>query len=135
MHADLLALVSDSIFWSALASGDKAPWLSGLVADRKQQGCVRFSFLPYNAITPRRFKCVEQAIASPMPLFFLLRYGNPAYMKLLVSTDDCIRRGAEDGGEVGCFNFLLAPQRESDLNIRLQEYVPVGLEFGLIYQN
>jgi hypothetical protein len=135
VHADLLALVSDSIFWSALASGDKAPWLSGLVADRKQQGCVRFSFLPYKAITPRRFKCVEQAIASPMPLFFSRRYGNPAYMKLLVSTDDSIRRGAQDCGEMGCFNFLLAPQRESDLNIRLQEYAPVGLEFGLIYQN
>jgi hypothetical protein len=135
VHADLLALVSDSIFWSALASGDKAPWLSGLVADRKQQGCVRFSFLPYESITPRRFKCVEQALAAPMPLFFSLRYGNPAYMKLLVSTDDSIRRGAENGGEMGCFNFLLAPQRESDLSIRLQEYSPVGLEFGFIYQN
>lgn len=135
VHADLLALVSDSIFWSALAPGDAAPWISGLVADRKQEGCVRFSFLPFAAVTPRRFKCVERAVASPMPLFFSLRYGHPAYMKLLVSTDDSIRRGADDGGEMGCFHFLLAPQRESDLNIRLREYSPVGLEIGLIYQN
>ncbi len=135
VHADLLALVSDSIFWSALAPGDAAPWVSGLVADRKQEGCVRFSFLPFAAVTPRRFKCVERALASPMPLFFSLRYGHPSYMKLLVSTDDSIRRGADDGGEMGCFHFLLAPQRESDLNIRLREYSPVGLEVGLIYQN
>ena len=55
-------------------------------------------------------------------------------MKLLASTDDAIRRGADDGGEMGAFHFLLAPQRETDLAIRLQEYLPVGLEFGLIYQ-
>jgi len=135
VHAGLLTLVSDSIFWSALALGDTAPWTSSLVADRKQEGCVRFSFLPFGAVTPRRFECVEQALASPQPLFFSLRYGHPAYLKLLASTDDTIRRGADDGGEMGCFHFLLAPQRESDLKIRLQEYLPVGLEFGLIYQN
>jgi hypothetical protein len=124
--------VSDSTIWAALAAADK--WLSGLVADRKQQGCVRFSFIPVNAVTPRRFECVEQALASPMPLFFSLRYGHPAYAKLLPATDDSIRRGASDGAEMGAFHFVLAPQRETDLQIRMQEYLPVGLEFGLIYQ-
>ncbi len=135
VHATLLTLVSDSIFWAALAPGDAAPWISALVADRKQEGCVRFSFLPYHAVTPRRFECVEQVLAGPQPLFFSLRYGTPAYLKLLVSTDDSIRRGADDQGEMGCFHFLLAPLRERDLDIRLQEYAPVGLEIGLIYQN
>ena len=96
---------------------------------------MRFSFLPYQAVTPRRFECVEQALASPQPYFFALRYGQPAYMKLLTSTDDSIRRGASDGGEMGAFHSLLAPQRESDLQIRMQEYLPVGLEVGLVYQN
>ena len=135
VHAELLTLVSNSILWGALAKGDTAPWVSALVADRKQEGCVRFSFIPYQAVTPRRFKWVERALASPQPYFFSLRYGRPGYMKLLVSTDDSIRRGADDGGEMGAFHFLLAPQRESDLQIRMQEYMPVGLEFGLIYQN
>ena len=67
-------------------------------------------------------------------MFFSLRYGQPAYLKLLASTDDAIRRGADDGGEMGAYHFVLAPQRESDLKIRLLEYLPVGLEFGLIYQ-
>lgn len=133
VHATLLTLVSNSIFWSALASGDT--WGSALVADRKQEGCVRFSFLPVKPVIPRHFECVFQALASPQPLFFSRRYGQPGYLKLLASTDKSIRRGADDGGEMGVFHFLLAPQRESDLNIRLQEYLPVGLEAGIIYQN
>jgi hypothetical protein len=46
-----------------------------------------------------------------------------------------VRRGADDGGEMGAFHFVLAPLREDDLRVRLQEYVPVGMEFGIIYQN
>lgn len=133
VHAALLQLVSNSIIWAAPAAGDT--WASGLVADRKQEGCVRFTFLPVHAITPRRFKCVEEALASVQPLFFALRYGLPAYAKLLPDTDDAVRRGASDGGEMGAFHFLLAPQRETDLKIRMLEYLPVGLEFGIIYQN
>jgi hypothetical protein len=109
-------------------------WAAPLWSDRMQEGCVRFSFLPAGAQTPRRFKCVEQALASPQPLFFSWRYGNPGYLKMLACTDNSIRRGADDGGEMGAFHFVLAPQRESDLSIRLQEYLPVGLDAGLIYQ-
>jgi hypothetical protein len=36
---------------------------------------------------------------------------------------------------MGVYHSLFAPQRESDLEIRMQEFLPVGLEFGLIYQN
>jgi hypothetical protein len=135
VHASVLTLVSNSILWGALAEGDTAPWVSALIADRKQQGCVRFSFLPYEAVIPRHFECVFRALASVQPYFFSLRYGKPGYCKLLTSTDDSIRRGADDGGEMGVFHYLLAPQRESDLAIRMQEYMPVGLEYGLIYQN
>lgn len=133
VHAILLALVSNSIFWAGLVTGDT--WATGLIADRKQEGCVRFSFLPAGAKTPRRFECVEQAIASPQPIFFALRYGRPGYLKLLASTPDVVRRGADDGGEMGAFHFVLAPLRETDLRVRMQEYLPVGLEFGIIYQN
>jgi hypothetical protein len=132
VHATLLSLASDCIFWAARATGDS--WASGLVADRKQQGCVRFSFLPYDAVTPRRFECVEQAPASVQPLFHSERYGHPGYLKLLACTSDEIRSGACDGGEMGAFHFVLAPQRESDLKTRLEEYLPVGLESGLIYE-
>jgi hypothetical protein len=29
---------------------------------------------------------------------------------------------------------VLAPQRETDLRVRLQEYTPAGLEFGIFYE-
>jgi hypothetical protein len=133
VHAVLLPLVSNSIFWAGLLAGDS--WTTGLIADRKQEGCVRFSFLPAGAKTPRRFQCIERAIAGPQPIFFALRYGRPGYLKLLTSTPDVVRRGADDGGEMGAFHFVLAPLRETDLRVRMQEYLPVGLEFGIIYQN
>jgi hypothetical protein len=133
VHATELTLVSNCIFWSKLAAGDT--WAAPLVADRKQAGCVRFSFLPVGAITPRQFQCAEQALAGPQPIFFSLRYGAPGYAKLLTATSDAIRRGASDGGEMGAFHFLLGPLREDDLRIRMQEYLPVGMEFGIIYEN
>lgn len=133
VHAEVLTLVSNSIVWAALAEGDT--WVSGLVADRLQTGCVRFSFIPYNAVTPRRFECVEQALASAQPVFSTTQYGQPAYCKMWACTEDSIRRGADDGGEMGAFHFVLAPLRESDLKIRLQEYLPVGLSAGFIYNS
>ena len=133
VHAVLLSLVSDSILWAGLIQADS--WTTGLIADRKQEGCVRFSFLPAGAKTPRRFECIERTIAGPQPIFFALRYGHPGYVKLLSSTPDVVRRGADDGGEMGAFHFVLAPLRETDLRVRMQEYLPVGLEFGIIYQN
>ncbi len=132
IHTGVLALVSDSIVSAALASGDM--WAAPLVADRRQAGCVRFTYLPLGAVTPRQFECVEEAEGSPQPLFYSLRYGDAGYAKLLPGTDDAIRQGADDSGEMGAFHFVLAPQRETDLRVRLQEYTPAGLEFGIFYQ-
>jgi hypothetical protein len=139
VYASLLNLVSDCIFMSELTAGDASGtpplWNAALWAARKQQGCVRFSYLPAGAIVPRQFQCVEQAPGAPVPMFYSLRYGHPAYAKLLPTTDSAIRQGADDAGEMGAFHFLLAPLREADLRIRLQEYMPVGLEFGIFYES
>jgi hypothetical protein len=132
VYTTLLSLVSDTIFWAWLAKSDT--WTHPLWATRKQDGCVRFSFLPAGAVTPREFECVTQALGTPQPLFSSLRYGDPAYAKLSPSTDDEIRRGADDGGEMGAFHFVLAPLRETDLSVRMQEFLPVGLEFGIFYE-
>ena len=40
---------------------------------------------------------------------------------------------AEDGSEMGAFSHVKQPQRESNLRIRLQEYLPFGLQAGIIY--
>jgi hypothetical protein len=132
IHATLFALVSDSILWSGLSSSDS--WRAPVLADRKQQGCVRFSYLPAGSVIAREFECVHQTPGGPSPIFWSVRYGDPGYAKLLPSTDDSIRQGADDGGEMGAFHFVLAPLRENDLRVRLEEYLPVGLEFGIFYQ-
>jgi hypothetical protein len=139
VYASLLSLVSDSIVWAEMTAADVSLtpplWNAPLWAARQQQGCVRFSFLPAGSIVPRQFQCVEQAAGAPAPMYYSLRYGQPAYAKLLPTTDSTIRQGADDGGEMGVFHFLLAPLREADLRIRLQEYIPVGLEFGIFYES
>ena len=139
VYASLLSLVSDSIFWAELTEADISAtpplWNASLWAARQQQGCVRFSFVPAGAVLPRNYECVEQAAGVPAPMFYSLRYGHPAYAKLLPTTDPAIRQGADDAGEMGAFHFLLAPLREADLLIRLQEYMPVGLEFGIFYES
>jgi hypothetical protein len=131
VHATLLSLVSDTIFESALAASDT--WPAALWADRRQQGCVRFSYLPATSIVPQPYESIFQATGTPEPCFYTLRYGQPEYGKLLTSTDDTIRRGANDGGEMGAFHFVLAPLREADLRVRLAEYLAVGMECGLLY--
>jgi len=78
---------------------------------------------------------LEQGKGEPQPLFYSLRYGDPGYCKLFSVTDNAIRRGADDGGEMGAFHFVLAPMRETDLRVRMTEYLPVGLEFGVFYEN
>lgn len=139
VYASLLDLVSNSIFLADLTEADVTPtpplWNAPLWTARQQQGCVRFSFVPAGAILPRHFQCVELAAGLPAPMFYSLRYGQPAYAKLLPTTDAAIRQGADDSGEMGAFHFLLAPLREADLRIRLQEYIPVGLEFGIFYES
>jgi hypothetical protein len=138
VYATLFTLISDCIFIARLTQADQTgsppPWSAALWAVRKQQGCVRFSYLPADAITPRQFECVTDAAGNPRTAFYSLRYGDPGYAKLFPSTSDTIRRGADDGGEMGAFHFLLAPMRETDLRTRMQEYLPVGLEFGIFYQ-
>jgi len=132
VHAALATTISDSILLAGLALGDS--WPAALWSDRLQQGCVRFSYLPAALIAPNPYECLMHAAFAPQPLFYSLRYGDPGYCKLLPCTDDAIRRGADDEGEMGAFHFVLAPIRENDLKIRLQEYLPAGLEIGIIYQ-
>jgi hypothetical protein len=138
IYADLLTLVSNSIVWAELSEADKLAspplWTAPLWAGRKQEGCVRFSYLPTGSVTPRRFECIEQTKSAPQPRFYSLRFGDPGYGKLTPSTADAIHRGADDGAEMGVFHRLMAPMRETDLRVRIQEFLPVGLEFGIFYE-
>ncbi|MGK2914185.1 MAG: hypothetical protein ACSLE5_06985 [Porticoccaceae bacterium] len=133
LHAALMPLISDSLLLAALAAADT--WDTPVRAQQKQTGCVRFSWLPLAARVPRRYRCQPEAGASPVaPRLLSSRYGTPIYCWLSARTVDAIRRGAEDEGEMGACHHLLASQRETNLRVRLAEYLRAGLEAGIFYE-
>jgi hypothetical protein len=147
IHAQVLQLVSDSALVAALAAGD-TQWSAPVVAERRQLGCVRFTYLPPDSRVPSRYECqpplpteqTDTACASATvgdpalgPVFRSLRYGTPAYCQMEPGTADAIRRGASDEGEMGAFHQLYQPRREINLTVRLGEYLRVGLESGIFY--
>jgi hypothetical protein len=95
---------------------------------RRQAGCVRFSVVPGGSLVPRRSRCT-----SARPSFVSTAYGSPAYAQLRASSPAAIRSGAADGAEIGAYAHLKQPQRESNLRLRLGEYLPFGREPGLVY--
>jgi hypothetical protein len=106
-------------------------------AVRRQEGCVRFSFVTLESAVPRRFRCQPSstAAAGNVPRFTSLRYGAAGYCQLTARTPEEIRRGADDESEMGVYRFLYQSQRESDLRTRLDEYLRVGLQAGIFYES
>lgn len=135
------------VFVRELTLASEVVFTAPVFAQRRQAGCVRFSYVPPGSRTPRRFHCqpdlaldgvtdaAESArIASRLvPAFRSERYGRPEYAQLRLDTALEIRTGAENGSEMGAFSSLMQPQREANLRTRLEEYLPFGLEAGLIY--
>jgi hypothetical protein len=82
----------------------------------------------------------EEALAGEVaallvPRFSAVSYGRPAFAQLHRAGPAQIGTGAEDGSEMGAFCVLKQPQRERNLRLRLRldEYLPVGLDAGIIY--
>jgi hypothetical protein len=81
----------------------------------------------------QRLLITNEVLARLVPGFTSTRYGEPAYGQLHLGCPREIETGAEDGSEMGAFSILKQPQRETNLRIRLEEYLPFGLEPGIIY--
>jgi hypothetical protein len=129
VHTQEMALASNTIF---LANSTSAPVRSEI----KQSGCVRFCYLPLSSIVPRRYRCQPTSDAEALrvrPQFTSLKYGDPGYCQLSSWTAKQIRAGADDGAEMGAFHDLFEPQRETNLRIRLEEYLRFKLEAGVFY--
>jgi hypothetical protein len=156
-----LQLASNAIFFAALQPGDT--WMAPVRSEKKQSGCVRFSYVPPGSLTPRRYRCqpdleiavridlaekaangsIPQALANAIraevlswlaPSFSSLRFGDPDYGQLRGSCPAQIRTGASDESEMGAFHDLFQPQRETNLRVRLEEYLRFGLEAGIFYE-
>ncbi len=144
VHVKTLTLASEVLFTGAVT------------AQRRQAGCVRFSYVDdLVSVTPRRFRCQpdlaldarrKQLDPDPVPPaeaaqirsrmrpdYTSERYGQPAYAQLSGVTDPALRTGAESQAEMGAYEALKQAQREANLRTRLTEYMPYGLEAGIIY--
>lgn len=151
VHIKELTLASEVIF------------ADPVTADRRQAGCVRFSYVPDGSRTPSRFRCqpdleiqkeleaalrVEPSLTSAererilndirarlRPSFTAVRYGEAAYAQLGMDCAEEIRTGAEDEGEMGAYNFLQQEQRTRNLRASLDAYLRFGLEAGSLFVN
>jgi len=162
IHAVELKLVSNSILFAGLTPGD--PWIAPVHSEKKQAGCVRFSYVAPGSLTPRRYRCqpdleiatridaaekqangsisqveinaIRAGVLSWLaPSFSSLSFGQPSYAQLRSSAPLQIRSGADDESEMGVFHDLFEPQRETNLRVRLEEYLRFGLEAGIFYQS
>jgi hypothetical protein len=147
-------------FFRKLVLASEVIFSEPVIADQRQEGCVRFSFVHHQSFTPRRHRCqpdleiatqieraekngplkpaqkaaiIAQVRARAVPSFTSIHYGDPGYAQLHLNCPVEIRTGAEDGSEMGVFSHLKQPQRETNLRIRLEEYLPFGLDPGIIY--
>jgi len=103
----------------------------------QQAGCIRFSRYELGSVLPRRYRCVpseEQGTTCSSgrarcmpPLFNSRRFGRPSYAQLASAGPPEIFVASEAGSEVGAFASRLNTIRLSNLKVKLQEFMPVGL--------
>jgi hypothetical protein len=124
---------------------------------RRQLGCMRFCYVPAGCRTPRRHRCqpdgviaaVKDRVKDPTkqaaeiagellrvrPQLGAVRYGKPAYAQLARGCAPEIVRGADDESEMGAFHDLFQPQREANLDARLDEHTPAGMDVGIAFES
>jgi len=131
VHTVQMDLVSNSIILAE--AGD---WDRPVISQKVQEGCVRFSYLPWDSQAPRRYYCQPakpEDISRVRPVFTSLQYGAPGYCQLSARCAAEIRQGADDESEMGVWHDLYQPQREMNLRVRLDEYLRCSLEAGILY--
>jgi hypothetical protein len=137
VHTRIMEMASNTIFLARRTEAeDPVRWPGPILADRRQEGCVRFSYLPTGSRTPRRYRCQperEVDAARLRPVMTSLRYADPGYCQLDRRTPAEIRLGADDESEMGVFHDLFQPQREHYLQTRLDDYLRFGLEAGIFF--
>lgn len=153
--------VVGAVYVRELALASNCLFTQNVKTDRRQAGCVRFSYVPDGSQTPRRYRCqpelaVQQALDEALkinpsltqneqtaiadavrmqlkPIFTQEAYGQPAFAQLDTRCPVEIRTGADDGAEMGAFHDLFQPQRVGNLLSHLDEFLRFGMEAGILY--
>jgi len=67
------------------------------------------------------------------PIFISTTFGHPAYLHLDHLSSKSILEGAQNTLEMGAFNKSYKPLRMRNLELRLQEFLPLGIKAGVVY--
>jgi uncharacterized Zn-binding protein involved in type VI secretion len=127
-----MLLASNTIFCAR--RGRRDPWAAALWCSRRQTGCMRFCFVPSDAITPQRYECLPPDPASEAaldPKFITLRFGQPSYALLSGDVPLAIWQGADNGSQIGVYNAIQETEAVRNVQLRAPEYLPFGLESGV----
>ncbi|MBD1823625.1 hypothetical protein H6F51_14140 [Cyanobacteria bacterium FACHB-DQ100] len=90
------------------------------------------SWAPHNQGLPSIDNTIP-ILSRIQPIWTSPDHGQPGYGQLSQTCAQAIRRGAEDGSEMGAFHFLKQPQREENLRASLKEYLRFGLKTSIFY--
>jgi hypothetical protein len=90
-----------------------------------QTGCFRFGAAPSDSRLPHPYEI--HWLDSWTRLFVSHRFGHPGYAQLSEAAPVELRRGAENGSEIGAFSSLLNPIKLDSLQSKVDEYMPFGL--------
>jgi len=132
VHTRTIQLASNTIFFARRPRRD--PWPAAIWASRRQTGCVRFCWLPFDSITPRRYLCLPPdalSEAALTPKFITLRFGQPGYALLSGDVPLAIWHGADNGSQIGVYYQIQETEAVRNVQLRAPEYLPVALESGI----
>jgi hypothetical protein len=130
-----------------LKLGSESIFTQQVTVERRQEDCMRFSYVPDGSVTPARHRCQPDLALKGMaatadqnnihvrltPAFTSLRYSQPAYAQLSLQCAEEITTGAEDGSEMGAFSLIKQALRVANLRAGLDEYLRFGLEAGIFF--
>ncbi len=156
--------IQNSTIWGIVSSqmldAENSIFNDLLQIERRQKGCVRYSYVLMDSLSPRRYRCqpeleiqtrikeaektgpitlakkqlIRQEVLNDIfPVYNSNEFHHHAYAQLAEETPQQIMTGADNSSEMGAFNFLQQPQRLANLEIVLEEYLRLGLEAGIIY--
>ena len=91
-----------------------------------QSGCFRFSAAPKSSRLPKPYESFLFD-RDTNHWFTSRKFGQPGYSQLSDSAPQALKRGGENGSEIGAFNALVNPIKLDGLKAKVEEYMPFGL--------
>jgi len=131
-----------------LAEGDIPP-ADAIKVDQPQEGCLRYSYVPWGGITPRRHRCqpdlalsdvtdpAERArvVARVKPSFRALHPSDPQLGVLGSDGPPELLTTSSDTDEPGVWHHLRHATRLANLGAALRNHLRFGLDAGTIHHH